>query len=159
MNWNDLEERLKEALALIKGKLRQVNDINEIRTHLTTTVGDLSEVLRLYEKKFDAHYEQSKPFSTNDKFLDSDEFAKIVRDAFSVSSYRIIKKWAIDYPSNNPQVLNQPLSFYAEQFQQDLEDWDKSFGQQWHPDSQEYWKYLAEGLTANVPEPATAVPR
>ena len=158
MNWNDLEERLKEALALIKEKLKQVNDINEIRSHLTTTVGSLSEVLRLYEKKFDIHYTQSKPFSTGDEYLDSDEFAKIVRDAFSVSSYRIIKDWAIDYPSNNPKVLKKPLSFYAEQFKQDLEDWDNNFGQEWHPDAQEYWKYLAEGLMASVPEPATAVP-
>ena len=158
LKWNELDEILKEAVTLIKGKLSKVNDIDEIRTHLTTTVGNISEVLRLYEKKFDDYYNQSKPFSNGDAFQDGDDFAKIVRDSFSIGSYLLLRKWAIDYPLNEPKVLKETLSFYVKYFTEDLENWNQNYAQQgWHPDSKEYWEYLVSELAAKVPHQTTTV--
>lgn len=153
---DNLGASLEELLAPIKEKLKMhpngqelsEQDLKDINKELTGVVVGVSETFRLYARELDRNYDKNKPFSNENVGQDIKDFMRIIQDSFITGSFEIIKKWAIEYPFNNPQILQKPIEYYVENLRKDLEqDWDSIVSQEgWHPEAKVYWQYLVDTL-------------
>lgn len=140
---------LTEYIAFISKEMSNPDkrDLRDIRKRLRDGVFDISTMLDEYEAKLNDYYEKHPPFSVCDEEENFSEFGEIVKDAFSAGSYKVLQKWAVDYPLNNPDRLAHPISHYTKGFEGFVANWESAASVDgWPSEARVYWDYLVMAL-------------
>ncbi|MEO0771248.1 MAG: hypothetical protein AAFY72_17810 [Cyanobacteria bacterium J06649_4] len=123
-------------------------NLKELRKQLNDEVLDVSECLRDYANLVDAYYSNCPPFGSGDEEKDFQEFTEIIGHSVVIGNYRLLDRWAIDYPKSNPQRLAEPIAQYSHKIDGVVKNQWQVLAQQykWPSHAKAYCEYLCENL-------------
>lgn len=122
------------------------SNLEEIRAELNKEVLDVAEGLRHYTELVDSYYSQCAPFGTGKKDDDYQCFMELIGHSIVIGNYFLLEKWAVRYAVDNKGRLAQPISKYANTFNEIINNqWEQVSNQyEWPSQAKFYCEYLVK---------------
>lgn len=121
-------------------------ELERLKTHKDIRQETLrvAEYFRKYTEIIDSYYVRFNPFGTQNLQNDIEDFNDVIGHSVVVGSYYLIDKWAVEYPSHDPNVLAEMPQSYLRIFERVAgHGWGEirhAYG--WPESARSYWKYL-----------------